>query len=73
MQTDPISFYMLILYVLCKIKSKILLKRHIQTMYMLLRIDPLLSGDSVNSGRCYVTPATYTHATTEQRGYAARF
>jgi hypothetical protein len=30
------------------------------------------SDDSVNSGRCYVTPATYTQATTEQRGYATR-
>jgi hypothetical protein len=37
------------------------------------RIDPLLSGDSVNSGRCYVTPATYTNATIKQRGYATRF
>jgi hypothetical protein len=32
---------------------------------MLWGIDPLLSGDFVNSGRCYVTPAKYTYATIE--------
>jgi hypothetical protein len=25
-------------------------------------MGPLLSGDSVNSGRCYATPASYTYA-----------
>jgi hypothetical protein len=34
--------------------------------------DPLLSGEFVNSGRCWVTPTTYMNATTE-RSYAARF
>jgi hypothetical protein len=34
------------------------------------RIDPLLSGDFVNCGRCYVTPATYTYAEIEQWRYA---
>jgi hypothetical protein len=29
--------------------------------------------DSVNSCRLYVTAATYTHSTIEQRGYATRF
>jgi hypothetical protein len=29
----------------------------LQTQYILWRIDPLLSSDSVNSGRCYVTSA----------------
>jgi hypothetical protein len=33
---------------------------------VLWRIVPLLSSDSVNSGRCYVTPATYTHAAIEE-------
>jgi hypothetical protein len=42
-------------------------------MAILWRIDSLLSGDSVNRGRCYVTRVTYTHATIEQRGYATRF
>jgi hypothetical protein len=41
--------------------------------YVLWPIDPLLRGDSVNSGRCYGTPATYTYATIDQRGYATRF
>jgi hypothetical protein len=34
---------------------------------ILWRIDPLLSGDSVNSGRYWVTPATCTDATIEER------
>jgi hypothetical protein len=36
--------------------------------------DPfhLYCGDSVNSCRCYKTPAAYTHSTIEQRGYAKR-
>jgi hypothetical protein len=33
----------------------------------------LLRGDCVNSVRCYGTPATYTYATIDQRGYATRF
>jgi hypothetical protein len=31
----------------------------------------LLSSDSVNSGRCYVTPATYTHAIIEEQRFCA--
>jgi hypothetical protein len=37
-------------------------------------MDPLLSSDSVNSGLCYVTPATYTYAVTSHdsgRGVAS--
>jgi hypothetical protein len=30
---------------------------------------PLLSGDSVNSDCCWVTPATYTHETVEKRRF----
>jgi hypothetical protein len=32
--------------------------------FILRRIEPLLSGDSVNSGRCYVAPAAYVCAVT---------
>jgi hypothetical protein len=34
---------------------------------------PVANGDCVKSGRCLVTPATYTHETIEQRGYVTRF
>jgi hypothetical protein len=37
----------------------------LNTLNILSRIDPLLSSDSANSCRYYVTPATYTHATIE--------
>jgi hypothetical protein len=40
--------------ILCKIK-------------LLWYIEPLLSSDSVKSGRCYVSPATYKHAAIEER------
>jgi hypothetical protein len=40
---------------------------------LLWRIDPLLSDNSVNSSRCYVKPATYKHATREQRGFCNPF
>jgi hypothetical protein len=36
-------------------------------LIILWRIDPLLRDASINSGRCYVTPARYTHLTIEQR------
>jgi hypothetical protein len=39
----------------------------------LWRMDSLLCGDPVNSGRCYVTLAICTHATIEQRDYATSF
>jgi hypothetical protein len=35
-------------------------------MVLLYRIDPLVGDDSVNYGRCYVTPATYTQVTIEE-------
>jgi hypothetical protein len=31
-----------------------------------VRTDPLLSGDTVNSGRCYVTLATFLHETIDE-------
>jgi hypothetical protein len=37
--------------------------RHEKKKTMLWHVGPLLSSDSVNSGRCKVTPATYTHVT----------
>jgi hypothetical protein len=36
-------------------------------------IDPLPHGDSVNSGCCYIMPATDTHTTIEQWSYATSF
>jgi hypothetical protein len=33
---------------------------------ILWRIEPLLSSDSVNSGRCWVTPAICTHVIIEE-------
>jgi hypothetical protein len=41
-------------------------KYDMYTNFMMWRIDPFLSGD-------YLTPAIYTPATIEQRGYATRF
>jgi hypothetical protein len=41
-------------------------------VFMFVDIE-LLSGDSLNRDRCWVTHKMYTHATKEQRGYAIRF
>jgi hypothetical protein len=46
-------------------KTKCHVARKLHNEQMLWRMDPLLSGDSVNSDRLYVTPATYTYATIE--------
>jgi NAD-dependent dihydropyrimidine dehydrogenase PreA subunit len=35
--------------------------------------DPLLSGDSVHSGRCYITPTTYMHTTNRTTGLCNPF
>jgi hypothetical protein len=40
------------------------LYKHLKLMW---RIDPLLRSDSVNSGHCYLTPATYTRSTIKNR------
>jgi hypothetical protein len=41
---------------------------HGNGMLISWRINPLLRDYSVKSDRCYVASATYTQATTEQRG-----
>jgi hypothetical protein len=47
-------------------------RRHLEDLdvnekMILWRIDQLLCGDSLDSGRCYVTAVTCTHATIEGR------
>jgi hypothetical protein len=51
----------------------ILISYTIGNYEVLIRIDPLMSTDSVNSAHCYVTPATYTHATIEKTGLRIPF
>jgi hypothetical protein len=45
----------------------------IYSIYILWRVEPLLSDDSVNSGLCWVAPAIYMQETKEQRDYTTRF
>jgi hypothetical protein len=60
---------MLILFTTAIIKYK----NVVSNGMILWHINPLLGSDSINSGRCLITPATCTRSTMEERGYATRF
>jgi hypothetical protein len=64
MQASPSSCY----FIPLQFKYSNIFDR--KNIHILWRTELLLSSDSVNSGRCQVMPATYTHATIDRRGYA---